>query len=116
MAAKRSGQVLLRKDKDIGSHMRNTVTGHVKLYTAFEKEQRAASDDPCGTIMMRKGLRMTTATNGMVFLSLVLLNVLLIIWKKATLTRYIIYCCILRCSRRKRLRKCPLHRPRGKGE
>ena len=116
MAAKRSGQVLLRKDKDIDSHMRNTVTEHVKLYTAFEEEQRAASGDPCGTIMTRKGLRMTTATNAMVFLSLVLLNVLHITWKKATLTRYKIYRCILRYSWRKRLRKCPLHRLRGKGE
>ena len=110
LAVRRPGQVLMWKDKDIGSHMRNTVTEHAKLYTAFGKEQRAASGDPCGIIMTRKGLRMTIATNAMVFLILVLLNVLHIIWKKATLTRYIIYCGILRSSRRKRLRKCPLHR------
>ena len=88
LAAEMSGQVLLRKDKDIDSHMRNTVTEHIKLYTAFVEDQRAAPGHLYDTIVTGEGLRITTATIGMVLLILLVVNVVHIISKKATSTRY----------------------------
>ena len=72
-------QVLLWWDKNSDTCMRNTVTGHIRLHAAFVEDLRAAPGHLYNIIVTGEGLRVTTATIGMVPLILLVVNVVHII-------------------------------------
>ena len=79
LAGEMARQVLLWWDKDGDPRMRNTVTEHIKLSAAFVEDLRAAPGHLYDTIVTGEGLRVTTATIGMVPLILLVVNVVHII-------------------------------------